>query len=108
MSGFFLLFLVGAFLAIVMVEVLRGAERMHRHPSGNRGFVSDVALTNAWLVVAAVAAAGTALSVTVPSDGVAGWVAPNAIGLAAAVLFSMVPAVTAARQRLKALAEVTA
>jgi hypothetical protein len=107
-SGFFLLFLVGAFMAIVMVEVLRGAERMPRHPSGNRGFLSDVVLTNAWLVVAAVAATGTALSVAAPSDGVAGWVVPNAIGFVAAVLFSMLPAVRGARQRLKALAEVTA
>ncbi|NUN67959.1 hypothetical protein HCU40_25465 [Pseudanabaena biceps] len=107
MSGFFLLFVVGAYLSVVLVEVLRGAERMQRHPSGNRGFLADVALTNGWLVAFA-AAAGTALSVAVPSDSVAGWVVPNAIGLVAAVLFSMLPPVTAARQRLKALAEVTA
>ena len=107
MSGFFFPFLAFAYLAAVLVAFLRGAERMHRHPSGNRGFVADVALSNLWLAPYA-AAAGTVLAVAPAMDGVTGWLAPNAAGLAAAILFSMLPPVAAARRRLKALVEAAA
>ena len=107
MSGFFPLFLVGAYLAILLVEVLRGAERMHRHPSGNRGFLADVALKNAWLF-AFVAAAATVVAFVPSMQGLMGWLAPNAAGLGSAVLFSMFPPVRAARHRLRSLGEVAA
>ncbi|MFN3353108.1 MAG: hypothetical protein ACK4Z5_05820 [Brevundimonas sp.] len=95
-----LVFVLVAYGAVVFVEAVRGAERMHRHPAGPRGFVADVALTSAWLA-AFVAGASTVLAFAPAVDGFMGWLVPSAGGLAARLLFFALPPVQAARVRLR-------